>query len=363
MTEAVRITPVIMSGGAGTRLWPMSRKTAPKQLRALSGERTLLQETALRTAGETDGVVFAPPIIICNAAHRGEIVRQLGEVGIEPGAIVLEPAGRNTAPCAAAAAALAAEDDPAGLLLLLPADHHIRDGGGFRRAVARGAAAAMDGDLVTFGIRPTAPETGYGYIRRGGETGEVYRVEEFVEKPDRATAERYLEQGVYSWNAGIFLFRADRMQDEMSAHCPAILDAASAAVREAARDGAIVALDKRAFGACPSDSIDYAVMEKTGRAAVLPMDIGWSDIGSWAALWELAEKDEDGVAGHSDNVISLGARNSYIRTDGPMVAALGVEDLVIVVSEGAVLVADRAEVQRIKDVVSLLRDRGREDLL
>ncbi len=363
MSTPLRITPVIMSGGAGTRLWPMSRKAAPKQLRALSSERTLLQETALRTAGEADGVAFAPPIVICNAAHREEIVRQLSEVGVAPGAIVLEPVGRNTAPCAAAATALAAETDPESLLLLLPADHHIRDGDGFKRAIARGAAAAMDGDLVTFGIRPTAPETGYGYIRRGEEMGEVYRVAEFVEKPDRETAERYLEKGVYSWNAGIFLFRADRMKEEMSAHCPDILDAASAAVRGAARDNAIIGLDAGAFGACPSDSIDYAVMEKTGRAAVLPMDIGWSDIGSWAALWELADKDEEGVAGHSGNVVSFGSRNSYIRTDGPMVAALGVEDLVIVVSDGAVLVADRGEVQRIKEVVTLLRDRGRDDLL
>lgn len=356
------VTPVIMSGGAGTRLWPMSRQAHPKQLRALMGERTLLQETALRASGETDEVRFGDPVIICNAAHRAEIEDQMRGAGITPAAIVLEPVGRNTAPCAAAAAALAKEGDKAGLMLLLPADHHIRDAEGFRRAIGRAAGAAQGGKLVTFGIRPDGPETGYGYIRRGSQNGDVYDVEAFVEKPDRATAERYLEEGIYAWNAGIFLFRADRLEAEMRAHCPAILEAASNALAKAARSGGVIALDPGAFAACSSDSIDYAVMEKTGSAAMLPMDIGWSDIGSWAALWELAEKDEDGLAASAENVITVDVKNSYIRSDGPLIAALGVEDLVVVAAEGAVLIARRDAVQDVKTIVAELKKRGREDL-
>ena len=363
MTDKTVVTPVIMSGGSGTRLWPMSRQARPKQLRALMSDHTLLQETALRASGETGDVTFGDPIIICNAAHREEIAAQMDAVGITPAAIVLEPVGRNTAPCAAAAAALMAETGDDGLMLLLPADHHIRDAEGFRSAVARAAGAARDGALVTFGIRPDGPETGYGYIRRGEKSGAVYTVDQFVEKPDRETAERYLEEGLYSWNAGIFLFRADRLAEEMRGQCPEILDAAAAALKAALRSDGVIALDPAIFADCPSDSIDYAVMEKTSRAAVLPMDIGWSDIGSWSALWELADKDEAGLAAHSDRVIAIGARNSYVRSDGPLVAALGVEDLIVVASGDAVLIARRDAVQDVKKVVEELKDRGRKDLV
>jgi len=361
MNAPVPVTPVIMSGGAGTRLWPMSRKARPKQLRALLGDRTLLQQTALRAGGEADGVRFEAPMIICNAAHRQEIVEQLDAIGVAPGAIVLEPVGRNTAPCAAAAAALARETDGSRLLLLLPADHHIEDGAAFRAAVARAAGAASDGALVTFGIRPDAPETGYGYIRRGERSGAVYTVDRFVEKPDRKTAERYLEEGLYSWNAGIFLFRADRLAEEMDRHCPDILASAARAVERAQRSDAVVALDADAFESCRSDSIDYAVMERTDRAAVLPVDFGWSDIGSWSALWALSDKDADGVAAAGE-AISVGSRDCYLRSDGPLVAALGVEDLVVVASGDAVLVARRDRVQDVKKIVEALKARGREDL-
>jgi len=362
MTDTIAITPVIMSGGSGTRLWPMSRKARPKQLRALMSDETLLQGTAKRASGSAGGVRFEAPVIVCNAAHKDEIQRQLADAGRPAQALILEPMGRNTAPCAASAAALAAETNPESLLLLLPADHHIHDADGFRGAIAQGAEAALDGDLVTFGIRPSAPETGYGYIKRGAAKGAVFAVEEFKEKPDRATAERYIADGSYSWNAGIFLFRADRLAEEMAAHCPDVLEQSRKAVQAARREGAVIDLDAAAFEACPSISIDYAVMEKTERAAVLPMDIGWSDIGSWAALWELAEKDETGVAQGGEAIV-IDSRNTFVKTDGPMVAAIGVEDLVIVVSDGAVLVARRDQAQDVKAVVEALKASGRSRML
>ena len=358
-----RIIPVIMSGGSGTRLWPVSRQQKPKQLLPLVTDRTMLQETAARVGGAADGVEFLRPMLVANAAHLDDLVGQLDDLGMAPMAVALEPVGKNTAPIASVAAALAEENgEGEALLLMLPADHHIRDVEGFRATLAKGAKLAADGALVTFGIQPDAPETGYGYIRRGAALGDGYDVAEFVEKPNRETAQAYLDTGEYYWNAGIFMFRADRVLSEMDRHCPKIRAQSVEAVRKGKRDGVVVRLDPAAFGECPSDSFDYAVMENTDSAAVVPADIGWSDVGSWAALWELADRDANGnaMAGH---VTTVDCRNVYVRTDGPKVAVIGADDLVVVVTGDAVLVSHRNEVQNVKAVVNALKDSGRHDLL
>ena len=355
------IHPVILSGGSGQRLWPLSRALYPKQLLPLHSRASMLQETALRVAGDP----FAAPTVVCNEVHRFIVAEQLRVLDLAPAAIVLEPAGRNTAAAAAVAALSLAESDARALMLVLPSDHVIIDGGRFREAVATAVAAARDGALVTFGIPPESPETGYGYIRRGdpwdGAEG-CFRVSRFVEKPDRGTAEHYVESGEYDWNSGIFLFAAGRFLDELARFHPAIVDACRRALTGGSRDLDFFRLDAPAFEACPSLSIDYAVMEHTADAAVVPVDMGWSDVGSWSALWDIGDKDGGGNVLEGD-VLAKGIRNCYIRSDGLLVAAVGVEDVVVVATDDAVLVSTREDAQEVKAVVETLKNRGRQEYL
>jgi mannose-1-phosphate guanylyltransferase/mannose-6-phosphate isomerase len=355
---APRIHPVILSGGSGTRLWPMSRSAYPKQLMPLVGEQTLLQQTAARAG---DAAQFAPPLIVCNEEHRFMMGEQLRRVGIAPGAILLEPIGRNTAPAAAAAALVLLREAPDALMLLLPSDHFIADADGFRAAVARAAMAARQGALVTFGIAPSRPETGYGYIRRGTALDDApgcFAVARFVEKPDLATAETYLRDGGYSWNSGMFLFKAARLVEELERHAPAVVEAARRAVAEAGTDSDFMRLGKGAFAEAPSISLDHAVMERTQHAAVLPVDIGWTDVGSWAALWDIAAKDADGNALIGD-VVTQDARGCYVRAAGRLIAIVGLADTVVVDTPDALLVAARDRAQDVRRIVERLKEAGR----
>lgn len=347
-----RLQAVLLSGGSGTRLWPLSREAYPKQFLPLAGEDSMLQATWRRVAP----IAPSPPIVVANEEHRFLAAEQLRLVGVSDPAIVLEPVGRNTAPAIAAAAlqAMAAGDDP--LLLVLPSDHVVRDADAFRAAVQAASPAAEQGALVTFGIVPDAPETGFGYIQSDAGEG-VRKVLRFVEKPDAATAQHYLDEGGYYWNSGMFLFRASRYLDELRKFRPDILEATARAFEAAKHDGDFVRLDKNAFAACPSDSIDYAVMEKTDAAMVLPVDIGWNDVGSWSALWDVSEQDGEGNAHHGD-VISVDSRDSYAYARR-LVALVGVDNLVVVETEDAVLVARKDRVQQVKDVVAKLKSDRR----
>ena len=315
------ICPVIMAGGSGTRLWPLSRAAHPKQFLRLHGEDTMLQATVKRLSG----LDIQASITICNEDHRFFVAEQLRELD-KLGSIILEPVGRNTAP-AIALAALTAKDDP--LLLVLAADHVIQDEDAFREAVIRAIPLAEAGKLVTFGIVPSAPHTGYGYIKRGKDLGEGFEVDGFVEKPTPDIAQDYLSSGDYYWNSGMFLFRASSYLEELKDFCPEILEQCKASVLEVKADLDFLRINKKAFESCPAESIDYAVMEKTSHAVVVPMNAGWSDIGSWSSLWDVSEKDGDGNSTHGD-VLLHNANNSYVKTDGKLVAAIGVNDLVIV---------------------------------
>jgi len=364
MTNApqnARIHPVILSGGAGVRLWPMSREQYPKQFLPLCSDRSMLQETARRVA---DPARFAAPLVICNQEHRFVIAEQMRQIGQGGARIVLEPVGRNTAAAAAIAALIVAEQDPDGRILLLPADHVIQDQAAFLAAVSVAAGAAADGRLVTFGIQPTAPETGYGYIRRGdameGRDG-AFGVAAFVEKPPRAEAERYLAAGDFFWNSGMFLLPARRYLDELERWEPAVLSACRAALAQGRADLDFFRLEEASFAAAPSTSIDYAVMERTDAAVVVPCSIGWTDVGAWSALWEIGAKDEAGNVCQGD-AIAWDSRNCYVRSeDGALVALLGVEDVVVVVTEDAVLVAAKDRVQDIKPLVEHLKTQGRAE--
>ena len=353
------IHPVILSGGSGTRLWPMSRTLYPKQLLTLLGRDSLLQQTVLRVA---DAGRFAAPLLVANEEHRFIIAEQLREIAAAPGAMLLEPAGRNTAPAACVSALALSETDPAALMLVLPSDHTIGDVAAFLTAVDRAAAAASGGALVSFGIAPARAETGYGYIRRGGalEIDGVFAVAEFVEKPVGEQAAGYVASGEYSWNSGIFLFPAQLYLDELQRLRPDMVAACRRALAEARREGDFIRLDKDAFSACESDSIDYAVMEKTGYAAVVPVAMGWSDVGSWDALWEISAKDRDGnsIAG---NVVAEDIRNCYLRSEVGLVAAIGVEDLVVVATADAVMVAPRNRTQEVKKLVARLVEDRRDE--
>jgi mannose-1-phosphate guanylyltransferase/mannose-1-phosphate guanylyltransferase/mannose-6-phosphate isomerase len=364
MTRQAPIHPVILSGGSGTRLWPLSRHLYPKQLLPLVGENSMLAETALRVGDRT---AFAPATVICNDEHRFLIAEQLRGVsqqtGQDGGRIVLEPAGRNTAPAAAAAALLLAAEDPDALMLLLPSDHVIADVPAFRRAVACAAQAAAQGWLVTFGMTPTHPETGYGYIRQGAPLDAVdgcYRVERFVEKPDAQTAERYLADGGYAWNSGMFLLPVRTLLDELERLRPDALAAARGAVERAQSDLDFLRLEAASFAQAPSISLDNAVMEHTDRAAVVPAEIGWSDVGSWASLWEIADKDAAGNAVSGD-VVTQDAHNCLLRSDDHLLTAIGVEDLVVVAQDDAVLVVPRARAQDVGSLVKNLRAEERSE--
>lgn len=344
------IVPVILSGGSGTRLWPMSRPEMPKQLLALTAEETMLQLTAKRAHGEG----FASPIVVANAAHARDIEAQLEAAGVKPQAVILEPAARNTAP-AIALGALAAEGEDA--LLVMPSDHVIHDVAAFHAAIEAAMPLVAEGWLVTFGITPDAPETGYGWIQVGDEVGHgVHRVARFVEKPPRDRAEAMLASGDHAWNGGIFLFRADIFLGELSQHAPAMLDAARDAMDKAKRERMCVWPDADAFAASPSDSIDYAVMEKAKRVAVVPVAMGWSDVGSWDALHAISEADANGNV-HRGEVLAIDTKNCLLRSDGLRIAAVGVEDLIVVASGNDVLVLPRGRSQEVKKLIEAMKQR------
>jgi mannose-1-phosphate guanylyltransferase len=347
MDEKTRIIPVILSGGSGTRLWPMSREDQPKQFLALTGERTMFQLT-LDRAGES--ARFAEPLIVANARHANLIEAQLGST---TATLILEPLARNTAPAIALAAIAANPADP---LLVMPSDHVITDVPAFMAAIDAALPLVERGWLATFGITPDAPETGYGYIRTGEEAAPgAYRVDRFVEKPDAATAEAMLAQGGYIWNGGIFLFRADAYLRALAEFAPAMHDAARASMEAATRDGQRILPDADAFAASPSDSIDYAVMEKAERVAVVPVSMGWSDIGSWDALHTL-NADANGDA-HSGDIVALDTSGCLLSSDGIRIAAVGVSDLIVVASGDSVLIMPRGQSQDVKRIVAALKDR------
>ncbi|MEO5566158.1 MAG: mannose-1-phosphate guanylyltransferase/mannose-6-phosphate isomerase [Luteimonas sp.] len=343
-----KLQPVLLSGGSGTRLWPLSREAYPKQFLALAGDDTMLQATWLRVAPIAD----AAPIVMAGEDHRFLVAEQLRQVGAPTPAIMLEPIGRNTAPAIAAAALQATVNGDDPLLLVLPSDHVVRDAAAFRAAVQAASAAADAGALVTFGIVPTTAEPGFGYIHAAPGDG-VRKVMRFVEKPDAATAQLYLNAGDYYWNSGMFLFRASRFLEELQRLRPDILEGTRAAFAAAKHDGDFIRLDGPAFAATPSESIDYAVMEGTDAAMVLAVDIGWNDVGSWSALWDVAERDADGNASHGD-VITVDSRNSYAYARR-LVALVGVDDMVVVETDDAVLVARKDKVQQVKEVVARLK--------
>lgn len=355
--SAFPIFPVLLSGGAGSRLWPLSREAYPKQLLALNGEDTLLQQGALRT---TDSTRFKPLTVLANAEHRFVIAEQLRGKNIHGARIVLEPEGKNTALAAAVAALLASRETPDALILLMPADHIIGDTAGFLAAVDAGAVAARAGRLVLFGIKPTEPATGYGYIESGTAIASAPGVSEvirFVEKPDLATAEGYLAAGGFSWNSGIFLLNCKTFLAELKTHSSDVLTAAEAAIAGATEDMDFLRLSPAAFAAAPSISIDYAVMEKTDKAVLVEASFPWTDVGSWSALWSLGDKDDGGNV-NVGPAYSLSSSNCYFRSEGPAIAAYGVHDLIVVATADAVLITPKATDQHVKTLVEMLRAKG-----
>lgn len=352
--------PVVLAGGTGSRLWPKSRVALPKQFLSLTSELTMLQDTIARL----EGVESEPPIIICNDAHRFLVAEQLRQQNIQNSGILLEPMGRNTAPAIALAALHARMNEQDPILLILAADHLIADRGAFHHAIARAQEIAEQGKLVTFGIVPTSAHTGYGYIRRGDQLNKAdtaYAVSEFVEKPDSATAKQYLDSGEYYWNSGMFMFRASRYLEELEKHAPKMLDVCRQAIATEAHDLDFVRVSAEIFKTCPDDSIDYAVMEKTDAAAMVPLDAGWNDVGSWSSLWETAEnKDNDNNVLIGDTMLH-DVKNSYINSEQRLIAAVGVEDLVIVETKDAILVADKNQVQDIKHIVNNLKSGHRSE--
>lgn len=354
------VYPVILSGGSGTRLWPLSRRSYPKQLLPLVGTKTLLQETAGRVH---DSQFFEPPLILCNEEHRFIIAEQLRAENIDPLAIALEPVARNTAPAITAAALFINELDPDGIMLVLPSDHVITDLQAFRSAVDTACRAAREGNFTTFGIVPRHPETGFGYIQRGEELAGVpgaYAIVEFVEKPDAARAESYVESGNYAWNSGMFVFPVRRLLEQMGQFQPELLASCRESVSNANRDLNFTRLEETSFARAPSISIDHALMEKTQSAAVVTCEIGWSDIGSWGALWDLSEHDAQGNVALGD-VVLHDVANSYIRSEKRLISAVGVRDLVIVETDDAILVAPRDRAQEVKQIVNELDRAGRNE--
>ncbi|POE06706.1 mannose-1-phosphate guanylyltransferase/mannose-6-phosphate isomerase [Pectobacterium odoriferum] len=357
------ILPVIMAGGTGSRLWPMSRDLYPKQFLRLHGKKSMLQETISRL----HGLNAEPPLVICNEEHRFLVAEQLRQLEQLSNNIILEPAGRNTAPAVALAALNATVNDDDPLLLILAADHVIDDVAAFHQSINAAIPFAEEGKLVTFGIVATGPETGYGYIQRGKvinqSSSSAFKVQRFVEKPNLVTAQQYLESGEYYWNSGMFLFRAKRLLDELSLYRPDILAACRESMSMTYSDATenFIRIDKEAFLSCPAESIDYAVMEKTSEAVVVPLNAGWNDVGSWAALWEInSDKDNNNNALIGD-IFTHNASNCYINTEEKLVAAVGVNNLVIVNTKDAVLVIDKSQVQDVKRVVEFLKDNNRRE--
>ncbi len=353
------ITPIILSGGSGTRLWPVSRESFPKQLWPLISERSMIQETALRAAGAG----FAPPVVVCNEEHRFLIAEQLRDAGITGARILLEPVGRNSAPAIAAAALLVAETEPDAVLWMMAADSSITKTDALEEALGCAVVAARAGRFVTFGMKPTGPETGYGYIEVGPElegAAGVHAVAQFVEKPDSADAARLSTDGKHLWNSGMFVFTAATLLAEMDAFAPLVMSAVRAAVAARLTDLDFARLERTAFAACENISLDYAVAERTRHAAVVPADLGWCDVGSWNALWELGAKDEAGNVSLGD-VLLENTRRCYARSDGMLTAVVGLDDTVVVTTEDAVLVMHRDRAQDVKKIVERLRAAGRHE--
>ncbi|MCL2894648.1 mannose-1-phosphate guanylyltransferase/mannose-6-phosphate isomerase [Brenneria tiliae] len=354
------ILPIIMAGGTGSRLWPMSRELYPKQFLRLHGGRSMLQETIVRL----EGMETQKPLVICNEEHRFLVAEQLRQINQLANNIILEPVGRNTAPAIALAALSVTVDGDDPLLLVLAADHVIKNSEAFCQAVGHAIPYALKGKLVTFGIVPSGPETGYGYIQRGEELGSertrVFRVQRFVEKPDFPTAQQYIENGEYYWNSGMFLFQAKRFLSELDKFRPDILVACQNAIGKSLKDEQqdFIRVNRDAFINCPDVSVDYAVMEKTNDGIVVPLNADWSDVGSWSALWELSNKDDEGNAIAGD-VFKHNVSNCYINTDEKLVAVIGVDNLVIVNTKDAVLVVDKSQVQDVKKAVEFLKKNGR----
>ncbi len=349
------ILPVIMAGGSGSRLWPLSRQLNPKQFLHLCGKNTLLQQTL----GRLSGLKTAPPSIICHEDHRFLVAEQIRQMDLQQATIFLEPVGRNTAPAIALTAYHAIQGGQDPVLLVLAADHYISDECIFHDTVNLASQLAMQNKLVTFGIVPTHPETGYGYIKRGvslGETG--FTVDEFVEKPDLEKAKHYLQSGDYYWNSGMFMFKASVYLKALEVFRPDILKACKTAMENGHKEMDFFRVDATAFMACPEDSIDYAVMEKTADAAVVPLEAGWSDIGSWSALWNIAQKDGQGNVLKGD-VLALDTRNSLVHAEYKLVATVGVENIVVVETKDAVLVVNKEKVQDVKKVVEAIEGNGR----
>ena len=350
------IIPVILAGGSGTRLWPLSRKLHPKQVLALLGDRTLVQETVLRLRG----LDAAAPVVICNDEHRFIVAEQLRDLDERPAALILEPVARNTAPAVAVAALYALAQSPDATLLMLPADHLITDSSAFHTAVVQAVDYARDGHLVTFGIVPAAPETGYGYIMQGAAMphGPGRKIQRFVEKPDTATAEGYVRSGQYFWNSGMFVLRADAVLAELTRFAPEIVRGCRESLEKAVSDLDFLRLDHDAFAACPEDSIDYAVMERTDRGVMVPLSCGWSDLGSWDALWQAGEKDDDGNVTRGD-VLLCDVRDSFLHAETRLLAAVGLENHIVVETSDAVLVSPRDRVQEVKKLVDRLKAQNR----
>ncbi len=351
------LTPVLLSGGVGSRLWPVSRELHPKQFLPLAGELTMLQQTLERTGN----LEASAPVVVCNEEHRFMVAEQLRQVGIAPSTLILEPVGRNTAPAVALAALQEQARDPEAVLLVLPADHIIQDSAAFAEAVARALPLAREGHLMTFGVVPQAAETGYGYIRCGAALGEdLYALEAFVEKPDADTAQSYLDSGSYLWNSGMFLLRAATYLEQLGEFQPQMLACCRRAMAGATVDLDFIRPEAGAFSGCPADSIDYAVMEHTRAGGVVALDCGWSDVGAWSALWEVAARDEHGNATQGDVMLD-NCRDSYFRSESRLVAATGVSNLVVVETADAILVADRDRVQDVKRIVNRLKAESRPE--
>ncbi|UYG06052.1 mannose-1-phosphate guanylyltransferase/mannose-6-phosphate isomerase [Halomonas sp. M4R1S46] len=350
------LTPVIMAGGTGSRLWPLSRQLRPKQFLSLNNDSTMMQRTLTRL----EGLEQRAPIVICNEEHRFLVAEQLRQIGADGGRILLEPMGRNTAPAIALAAIAAMQEGKDPLLLVLASDHLIQDVERFHASIEQAIPLAEQGHLVTFGVVPTHAETGYGYIHQGSELGQGFKVRRFVEKPDADTAATYLASGEYLWNSGMFLFQASRYLDELAQHQPTMLEACLSAMAEAADDLDFTRVCAEAFAKCPEDSVDYAVMEKTDKAAVVPLDARWNDIGSWSSLWDVSDKCDAGNSCHGD-VLHEDTRNTLVRAESRLVTTVGVEDLVIVETKDAVLVAHKDKAQDVKKIVQRLKAEERPE--
>lgn len=354
----MQVIPVILSGGSGTRLWPLSRKEYPKQYLPLAGDNTMLQETILRLDGLDN---LADPIIVCNADHRFLVAEQCQQIGIKNPTILLEPVGRNTAPAIAAAALQSLKVTDDAVLLVLSADHVIQDIDAFHEAINIASSQAQEGKLATFGIVPTDANTGYGYIKTSKENySGAYKVEEFVEKPDLETAEKYLDQGNYLWNSGMFVFKANTLIDELTTHSPNIIVSVNNAVNNATQDLDFIRLDKQAFESSPSDSIDYALMEKSDNVVVVPLDAGWSDVGSWSALYDIGVKDSSGNVLKGDVTVK-DTTNTYIYASHHMVTTVGVDNLVVIDTPDATFIASQDKAHEVKSIVESIQKKGKDE--